>query len=203
MAVRRSPMERENEGGYEDDARPGFPHGGGTDEFGNLLPDFSNDPNYPVPFRDYQPIEIGGNETSARELFNRPTPTTPLARPHAEAPSQDVGGGLPHGMTVQGDAMGYGGDDMGGGDQPAFSTPAMPHEPSPISAMRPNPEVTRRVSSPGAQSALFSDDSGGGQMFGRAGGLLGGGKGVLGANEGGPTPTDMMLSLLRMFRNGA
>lgn len=196
MAVRRTPIDREmDDGGSgfydEEGAIQGL---GARDEFGNVLPNFSNDPNYPVPFQDYQPGEIIGNQTSARELFDKRSAATPMRH----EPQEDRV--LPMGMTVQGEE-GYGGE--GGGDQPSFSTPSQAREPNPISAMRPNPQVTRRVSSPGAQSALFADDSGGTPLFGRAGGLMGGGKGVLGTNEGGPSPTDMMLSLLRMFRGGA
>lgn len=124
-----------------------------------------------------------GNTTTGREMFDR-RPTMP---------------GLPQGMTVQGE------DQGNDGGQSAFSTPMMPHEPTPVSGgydMSMAPQNTRRVSSPGAESALFSDASGGTPMFGRAGGLMGGGVGVQGSNEGGPTPTDMMLSLLRMFRSG-
>jgi hypothetical protein len=106
-------------------------------------------------------------------------------------------------MTVEHESDGgYGGDE---GGQSAFSTPSMPHEPSPISGMTANPQTaagTRRVSSPGSQSALFSEASGGTPLFGRAGGLMGGGKGVPGGNEGGPSATENMLALLRMFRNG-
>lgn len=119
-----------------------------------------------------------GNRTTARELFDR-------------------NDGLPRGMTVQGDE-GFS-DEFGS----SMSVPGQSFTPSPISGMTPNPSVTRRVSSPGAQSALFADASGGTPLFGRAGGLQGGGKGILGADEGGPTPTEMMLSLLRMFRSGA
>lgn len=164
---------------------------------------------------------IAGNTTTGRELFGAwMRPTTPEIRqtPGLVPMQEETGGpdagrrddGLPRGMTVQ-SVQGYdadmGGGDDGGGGQSAFATPMMPHEPSPISGMTPNPQIapqtTRRVSSPGSQSALFSDASGGSPMFGRAGGLTGGGKGVLGSNEGGPAPTEMMLSLLRMLRNGA
>lgn len=194
MAVRRTAGDREMEdyGDQPEDPNPFHSMGGGrVDEFGNVLPDFANDPNYPVPFQDYQPTEIAGDQTTARELFNQPRAPQGIPRP-------DQTGGLPQGMTVQSEE-GYG----GGGDMPAFSTPSTPHEPTPMSGMPPRPDVTRRVSSPGAQSALFSEASGGTPLFGRAGGLMGGGKGVLGANEGGPTPTEMMLSLLRTLRNGA
>ncbi len=127
----------------------------------------------------------GGNTSTGREMFDHAPTTT----------------GLPQGMTVQGDESD--GAGYGGGGQSAFSTPMMPHEPSPISGMPSNPEVTQRVSSPGATSALFSDASGGTPMFGRAGGLMGGGRGAPSMDAGGQsTPTQNMLALLRMMRNG-
>jgi hypothetical protein len=172
----------------------GKPAGGGrVDEFGNEVPDFSNDPNFPTPFADYTPDEIAGDSTTARELGNHKTPNLPLAQP---GPHET---GLPTSMTVQSNE-GYGSDF--GGDQASYSTPMQGFSPNPVSGQHASPEVTQRVSSPGAQSALFSDASGGTPMFGRAGGLMGGGKGVLGSNEGQPTPTEMMLKLVRMYQNG-
>jgi hypothetical protein len=153
------------------------------------------------------PDESGpeGDTTRGREMWADDQPNVPMFRPPKQPPMgpPDQGQpptptqGLPEGMTVQ-DQGGYG--DMGGADD-SYSTPLMPHE----------PQVTRRiaapalphVSSPASQSALFSDASGGTPLFGRMGGLTGGGIGVPGSNEGGPTPTQMMLSLLRMFRNWA
>lgn len=158
---------------------------GQTDEFGNVIPDFPRD-QFPRPFEDYDPTEIAGDRTTSREMFDRREPK-----------------GLPQGMTVQSE-QGYDSTFGGpGGGQESFSTPAQPFSPTPIASQRPNPTVTQRVSSPGATSALFADASGGTPMFGRLGGLTGGGKGVMGSNEGGPAPTAMMLKLLRMFGSGA
>lgn len=199
MARRRT----QDDAPFEDDPSNLFADrlsGGGSgrvDEFGNQVPDFSNDPNFPTPFVDYVPDEIAGNQETARELGDVFRTRSPLAA--APQPEPEPSNGLPMSMTVE---TGY--DD---GGQPSVSTPAMPHEPTPIAGMRAAPEIasqgTRRVSSGGAPSALFGDTSTGTPMFGRLGGLEGGGIGAMGLNEGGPTPTQMMLSLLRMMRNGA
>lgn len=124
-----------------------------------------------------------GNVTTGREMFDR--------------------GGLPQGMTVQ------------QGSSYAMDTPMMAREPNPIASQMPNPSVqtpspsmspspgasstVRRSVSPGSTSALFGEEAGT-PMFGRAGGLMGGGVGVPGTNEGAPTPTQMMQQLLQMFR---
>lgn len=122
------------------------------------------------------PEESGefGNYTTAREMQR--------------------GDALPRGMTVQGE-QGYG-DAFGG------NTPMMPQEPSPVAARPAQPTSTRRVSSPGSMSALFGSEGRDTPMFGNMGGLTEGGLGVQ-SSQGRPTPTEMMLSLLRMFRGGA
>lgn len=201
MARRRS-----LDGGVDESG--GFDDGGSSDlnallaSFGGdastkeLQPDQKGGPLPGVPFKEATADEdarmIGlpvedesgpyGDRTTGREMFDRREPT-----------------GLPQGMTVQGE-QGYG-SEFGGQD--SFATPMQSFSPTPASGMRPNPDVTQRVSHGGAPSALFSDASGGTPMFGRMGGLTGGGRGVVGSEGGQPAPTQMMLKLLRMFGSGA
>lgn len=194
MARRRSA----DSGDIREDDDPSLSGGGG---FGSIFDNgrgFSDmGPNIgsivePVPQLPDLPA-IAGNETTARELGGSLFPNR--LRPVRQTPSVDqpqappTPSGLPIGMTVQD------GEDT-------MSTPMMSRAPNPIAAMTPNPvaqqATTRRV----APSQLFSDDYGT-PMFGRAGGLMGGGQGVMESNDGAPSPTEMMKRLLQMFRGEA
>lgn len=189
MAMRRQPTMDSGIPDEHEQRVPGSPFGMDagagprTDEFGNEIPDFPRD-QYPVPFEDYQPDAIAGDRTSGREMFDHRETTPPTTS------------GLPRGMTVQGE------EGYGDGGQDSMGTPAQGFSPQPVSGMRANPSMTQRVGHGGASSALFSEASGGTPLFGRAGGLMGGGKGVLGMDDGAPSPTEMMLKLVRAFQNG-
>lgn len=198
MAVRRSVMgDGRDDFNPDDDDMGGFDGGlighdmdrGVNNDDGMVMKDAGDSGIAPSLGDDISHDE--GNSTSAREMFDR-RPTTD---------------GLPRGMTVQQD-QGYAPNmgDSGGYEPNSMSTPTMSMEPNPVSGMTANPatstpETTRRVSSMGSTSALFGQQAGT-PLFGRAGGLMGGGTGVQASSEGAPTPTQMMLSLLRMFRNG-
>lgn len=86
-------------------------------------------------------------------------------------------------------------------------TPPMSMAPDPITAREQTPMPAQTSTGPtrralsNAAPALFQE-TGGARMFGNVGGLMGGGRGAVGTNEGGPTPTEMMLSILRQMRGG-
>lgn len=192
-------------GGFDGDmgAPPMSGSGPGTgnfDEFGNELPDFSGDPNYPTPFQDYVPDEIAGDSQSAREIGRGGKPTTPLQ-----------GMGLPRGVSVEDltTPTSYRSNETPSSYvAPGQDAPSMSMFPDPISQGNASPGMTQtpasgptRRSVTNAPSAMFAE-SGGGRMFGDAGGLMGGGRGAVGTNAGGPSPTEMMLSILRSLRGG-
>lgn len=187
MAVRR------NDDGLPPDANESDPlfqnpvfQGGGPriDEFGNVVPDFSNDPNYPVPFQDYQPPEIAGNTDTARDLA-----------PQRQANTGPARFALPQGVSVN-DATNTGYDEPH-----QQSAPSMPKEPR-LTAMQPQPVI--QAQGPQRRSAvnpsIFAQQRNP-NLFGRAGGLLEGGQGLTGASEhsGAIAPTEMMRKLLQMF----
>lgn len=189
------------------------PGGGGrVDEFGNEVPDFANDPNYPGAFSDYIPTEIAGNGETAREIgggWNKPT--TPLQN----QPNQSPGPQLPRGVSVEEtnepsysepSAPSFFDEQPSSYSSPGQDTPAMSMSPDPITSHQPEPMQTStgptRRSVSNAAPALFQEAGGGSRMFGSAGGLMGGGKGAVGTNAGGPSPTEMMLSILRQMRGG-
>lgn len=213
--------EREDDGGGdfydEGGAIQGFGGGprigaaGGTgpriDEFGNVVPDFANDPNFPTPFTDYQPGEIAGNSES---VFSTKGPGQ---NPTTSAPRQEAFQ-LPRGVSVE-EAMPQQADAIaqpfdGGNTQ---NTPPMSMEPAPVSAQTPAPTMNFGAGAPqqagpqrrSAVSPTIFAENRGSQLSGRAGGLLGGGKGFAGAEEAsGPiAPTEMFQKLLQMFRQGS
>lgn len=170
-------------------AAPPLDAGGNVDEFGNDLPDFNNDPNYPTPFEDYTPTAIIGNQEAARELGGHGWMSN---TPRQNNPS------LPQGVSVE--------ERHGPEQGNAQDTPMMSAEPDPVSAHAPEPMQTpvgpQRRTMSNAAPALFAEAGGGGRMFGGADGLMGGGRGALGTHAGGPSPTEMMLSILRQMRGG-
>jgi hypothetical protein len=146
---------------------------------------------------------IAGNTVNPRDL--RPAMPNMIGQAAAPAPFA-----LPQGVSVN-DAIG---DDGGGGGTFAQDTPAMPMTPtpgaSPQGPVRVSPSMPPRPTSTGsagpmrvsaAPSALFGQ-SGGASMFGRADGLLGGGRGVVGGDDGEIEPTEMYRKLLQMFGAG-
>ena len=169
---------------------------------------FGNGRDRPDAFFDLSPEEqqsiigiqddaIAGNTDSARSLG--PSMPNTIGQGPQSAPQPFA---LPRGVSAnEGVEMGWGGDY-------SQDAPAMPMEPSPTAAQRPNPQpafrgtpqasqTARRVSA--APSALFGQE-GSSSMFGRAGGLLGGGQGVLGAGDDGEIePTEMFKKLLQMY----
>ena len=178
--------EEERAGGGLLEASPGG-GGGRVDEFGNVVPDFTGDPNYPTPFVDYQPDEIAGTTERGIDLKGpRQTPTTT---------------GLPQGVSVN-DSMGDGYD--GGATQ---DTPAMPREPSPVAAQSPNPMMANATQGQGptrrsrVNPAIFGENRNP-MLHGRAGGLMGGGLGAVGGGEpSGPLqPSEMFMKLLQLFQ---
>jgi hypothetical protein len=193
----------DDDDGGDGDIGGGLPMVGGAgtgkfDEFGNELPDFSNDPNFPTPFQDYVPDEIAGDSQSAREIGRGGKPTTPLQ-----------GQGLPRGVSVEEltTPSSYRANETPSSYvAPTEDAPGMSMFPDPVTLGDPAPQ-TKMTSGPtrrtvtNAPSAIFQE-SGGGRMFGDAGGLMGGGRGAVGTNAGGPTATEMMLSILRSLRGG-
>ncbi|NBU11822.1 MAG: hypothetical protein EBS84_22960 [Proteobacteria bacterium] len=184
--------------------------GGRVDEFGNVVPDWGG-PNFPTPFVDYNPDEIAGNTERGVDLKGPaavPTTSKPPGMPSmpgAPPPPQ-----LPQGVSVNDSQS----DDAG---QSHWShVPEMPNEPTPMSSQSVIPQMGRgagqaaqppmMASGEGPQRrsqsspAIFSEQRGS-QLFGRADGLLGGGKGYAGAQEAsGPLePTEMFKKLLQMF----
>ena len=128
--------------------------------------------------------DIAGNTDKARDL-NPQTPNT-LAQPANTF-------GLPQGVSV---------------NESMFSedAPAMPQSPAPAAGRPANPSFAQPESrAPGpvrrsASPSALCGEQGSSQMFGRAGGLLGGGIGVPGAGSDGEVdPTAMFKKLLEQF----
>lgn len=173
---------------------PQDPFGNGRDRpdaFYNLSPEEQQ------AIIDLQNGAIGGNQETAREIGGWSRPNTPVT----QQPN------LPQAVSVE---------ERGGPEQSfAQDTPQMSMAPDPVAASTPQPMQTSAPPPMGAPTgpqrpsivsnaapALFAESGGGGRMFGSAGGLMGGGRGVMGSNPGGPTPTEMMLSIMRQLRNG-
>lgn len=221
MAVRRSSDQREEQDyGYDDgnDTRfIGDPNGGGSplmgggmgsgpriDEFGNVVPDFSNDPNFPVPFQDYTPPEISGNTERGVDLKGPqgvPTTSRPAPPPMNLPMGVSTTDSQPQGTNVN-DGMFSGVPNYGN----TMETPQTSRTPSLASGSVSNaiPESGTN-SGPMRRSAVSPSiygDTTNPTMFGRADGLLGGGKGLVGAQEtsGKLTPTDMMAKLVQLFK---
>lgn len=209
MAVRKSSYDggdlRENDPLFDDETRiPGDPSGQGVllsgggrvDEFGNVVPDFSNDPNYPVPFVDYAPDEIGGNTDTAREIGAK-TPN----RPVAHEPSQTPGMQLPRGVSANEFTNESSLMDQGGYSEPHYqSVPSMPTTPNLVSSVNTPPTTQGPQRRSPISPAIFAQQRNP-NLFGRAGGLLEGGQGATGGGEhsGAIAPTEMMKKLLQMF----
>lgn len=147
------------------------------DHLGEKPRDFG--PPVKGPTSDAPPVlpdDVGrGSTTTARELGGGMPNTI----------------GLPQGVSVN--------DSMGTMDVPGQS-----RTPSPVAAQPPNPGFANmegpRRRSPVSPSIYGETRSP--QLFGRADGLLGGGKGLVGAEESsGPIqPTEMFNKLLQLFR---
>lgn len=193
----------------------GDPHvdeGSGNDPFGIGLPNYDfTDPNV---IDELQRGAISGNLETAREIgiggFTRPAQYgAPRQQPASDAPA------LPHGVTVN-NQEGVPAPSTQFADVPPASnsmqTALSPMSPEPVAmqgqpaSMAPNESGTgpQRVSLTPAQSVLFGGESNPSRsgLFGGLGGLTEGGIGVPGASPGGPSPTQMMLQLARMLRQG-
>ena len=213
MARRRSDDGLQDDFGQEDDGLGGLLGGGslgtpvGPNEGGPGIGGvFEQLPNIKVPgtrppddpLGPLDPDESGpiGNTERPRDLAG------PNATPNTF--------GLPEGVSVN-DGMFSGVNDGMFSGVPksgnAMNTPAQPRTPqlSSGNVMNAPPEsgnsqgpMRRSASAP----SIFGEKRGGQTMFGRADGLLGGGKGLVGAEESsGPiAPTEMMMRLLQMFR---
>lgn len=136
--------------------------------------------------QDIPPIGPRGNPERARERAVGQDPTSPIA------PGGVPREGLP-GESAE--PFAFGGAP---GVQRAGSAPSMPTDPTPVSTQAPQPftpmapptGVTRRAV--GAPSAPSS------RLFGRAGGLMGGGMGVPGIYGGGGNDISaLILQLLK------
>jgi hypothetical protein len=190
-----------NPGGspFEAPPAPTSPGGGFGSDFQDdpLSPGTSRAPGFFLlspeeqqQIRDMERGAIVGNQETAREIGGWMKPNTPIERQNEPQ--------LPQAVSVEERA----------GPEQSFSndTPPQSFAPAPVSAGTPNPMETpvgpQRRSLSNAAPALFAE-SGGSRMFGDAGGLMSGGRGVLGSNAGGPTPTEMMLSIMRQLRGGA
>lgn len=197
MARRRMDENVEDDGtrqeqglGGDNTYDPQNPFGNGRDR-----PDafFDLPPDEQQSIIDLQNGAIAGNTDSARSLG----PSMPNTINQGQSAPPPFA--LPRGVSANESV------DMGGGGDYSQDAPAMPMEPAPTAGQRPNPQpafrgtppTARRVSA--APSALFGEE-GSSSMFGRAGGLLGGGQGVLGAGDDGEIePTEMFKKLLQMY----
>lgn len=170
----------------------------------------------PTPWQDFitqfnpnDLVPIAGNTEPGKPVPRDPTsfaprqePTTPLApaAQTASAPQFE----LPQGVAVD-EGMFSG---LGGGDN-SMGTPAVSREPflssqTPIAADNP-PEggTSRGPMRRSQQSPSLFAQSNSPNLSGRAGGLMGGGLGSVGADSSGPIkPTEMFQKLLEMFKQG-
>ncbi len=164
-------------------------------------------PNEAPPMAPQPPsIDPGGNTDKPRDL--QPpgsTPTTPLDR----GPS-DTGGMIPQGVIVPPPPDPFMGSpdifagEAGGGN--SYEAPAQEMFPSPVSERRLPPAISpmesagpQRRTMSSAPSQIFDQGSGQGPgLFGASSqGLIGGGLGVPGSGDNGPSATAMMLALKR------
>lgn len=186
-------------GGFGGAADAGAPGGDLNDPFGNGRdrPDafYNLSPEEQQAIIDLQSGAIAGNQESAREIGVAAwMPNQPVTRrQQPQAPE------LPQGVSVEeqtGPESSFAQDTP---EQSMFPDPVTMHAPDPMQTATTGP--TRRTMS-NAAPALFDESGGGARMFGAAGGLMNGGRGAPGMNQGGPTPTEMMLQILREMRAG-
>lgn len=213
MAVRRSTDQREEQDyGYDDAAEQRFlgdPGGGGfqqsgggrVDEFGNVVPDFGGDPNFPTPFVDYTPEEIAGNTERGVDLKGpAAVPTTGRPAPAPTSGPQNTFG-LPQGVSVN-EGMFEGVPNSGN----TIQAPAMPNTPQTGGGVMNAIPESGTSTGPMRRSAIAPSiygESKSPMLAGRADGLLGGGKGISGAESSGALqPSEMFQKLLQMFRQG-
>lgn len=200
MPPRRRPLNDSDAFNGPPESKEGQSRGMPTDEFGNLLPDFSGNPNYPTPFVDYTPEEIAGSPESPRDIFGggggprSSAPPAPLAQPASEPlgrPIDDVLSLLPQGVEAQ-----------GGGEGPHdVSAPLQSSEPQSVS-MRAMPPSTGTGTAPMRQSVSSPMQFGGGggrSLIGRGAGQFGGGLGLPGGPSGRPQATAQMLAILEQL----
>ncbi len=158
--------------------------------------------NYPIPFVDYQPDEIAGNTERGRDIGGggQGSPYGPMGGGASKQPTS-IDMGLPQGVTVD-EGMFSGVPEDGN----AMNVPGQSRVPSPTSGMAMNaPPESGFSQGPmrrSASSPSIYGESRNPKMFGRAGGLLGGGKGLVGQEESsGPiAPTEMMKKLIQLFQ---
>lgn len=198
MATRRS-TEKYGEEQEEDSGIVDSGTGPRVDEFGNVVPDFAGDPNFPTPFVDYKPDEMAGNtERGASFQAGGQTPTEGVRGP-VNAPPPPPQDALPQGVSVN----------------ETMDTPPQSSEPNPIAWQPANPMSSMAPSMTGITEGgplangpkrrstvnpqIFAE-TGNPSLSGRAGGLLAGGMGASGNEASGPIqPTQMMKKLLQMF----
>lgn len=207
MATRRPSL------GLDEGDEPDF----GLPNFGSLIELLGNDgsPGSKTPMMggEVPPFRMPEGEPPPDGTVLGPGPedNVPIGNtetPREMAPQQTPTSSLPRGVTVE-ERMP---EVFSGGEyESQMSTPAMPSAPSPTAARPPNPLIgsadtpspagpVRRSLAPASAPALFGTEAGS-PLFGRAGGLLGGGTGVPGTGQGGvPQPTEMMRQILRMLR---
>lgn len=138
------------------------------------------------PFREG---DDAGSSMRARELM----PTRP-----------NTYGSLPEGVTVP-QAQFSGVPESSN----VLQTPLSPRAPSPIAMQPQTPNVLASESGVGPQrpsftsrSVLFGESPARAGLFGGAGGLDQGGYGVMSTEGGAPSPTALMLQLVRMLNSG-
>lgn len=107
--------------------------------------------------------------------------------------------GLPQGVTVNDQ---FTEPASAGSWRPAQPAPAQSIEPAPFSAETGIPPTVAGPQRRSVPNPAIYGESRGSQLFGNAGGLLGGGIGAVGGSEpSGPlTPTEMFSRLLQLFR---
>ncbi len=207
MAIRRSFGDdaTDREMGFADDSpftspRMNPPTGAGTgnfDEFGNEIPNFAGDPNFPVPFVDYQPDELAGNTAPPREVFGGQQPRTPVASTAPPSdPMADILAMLPQGVEAQSsEASGMG----------AGSTPGLSREPvTSVARQQPPAMAGGEMGMGGAQAPRRNTFESPSALFagGKPGAALGrtGGFSLPGQSQGPPAATKQMLELLKQLQ---
>lgn len=174
----------------------GGAQGFATDEFGNVLPDFSNNPNYPTPFVDYIPEEIAGSPEGPRDIFLRPGHSVQprVTQPPPAPPSGNIDrivAALPQGV----EAAGAGATNAPMQDASPQSVSLRATPPASASGGPPPTSMPRRQ--PTSTPMQFGSSQGA-SLVGRGEGQFGGGIGLPGGSGGkGPRPTEQMLALLR------